>query len=142
MRGKFPFLSVLFLALAGLTATAAAEDCYDDVCVDFSDIGGYYLLTATDADDGSPLEVQMTDIPSSIPPGGGSTPPTDPYSLPDSGKSVPAPNTESSTDTITKEFPSRDGTWIVNITVTYDGDGNVIDVDANVIFVPHENEQQ
>jgi hypothetical protein len=142
MKGKFPLLSVLVLVFGSLGASAVAQDCSNGVCIDYSDVGGYYLLTVTDVDDGSPLEVEMTDIPSSIPPGGGDTPPTEPYSFPDSEKSTPGLQNTTSTDVITQEFPGVEGTWIVNITVTYNANGEVIDVDANVIFIPNENEQK
>lgn len=143
MKSKIPFLCVLLLAFAGLSTTAAAEDCYDDVCVDFSDVGGYYLLSVTDVDDGSPLEVQMTDIPSNTSPGGG-TPPTEPYSAPPARGSVALPNQagDDYSDTITYTFHGTKGRWVVSITLVYNGDGDLVDVDANVIYIPNENEQQ
>ncbi|NBB93703.1 MAG: hypothetical protein GVY32_11100 [Gammaproteobacteria bacterium] len=143
MRRKFPFLSLLVLALVGLSKTAAAEDCYDDVCVDFRDVGGYYLLTVTDVDDGSLLEVQMTDIPSSIPPESGGAPPTQQNS---SGPSDDGPILNGPSDEIARKIiytdHGADGAWIDNITPTYDGGGNLTDVDAEVVYQPHQDERQ
>ncbi len=144
-------LALLVGALAWLPVATEAQDCHDEVCIDFSDVAGYYLVTVTDAVDGSPLEVEMTDIPSDIPPGGGGTPPpTEPYghSGPDSsrtsregyGVSEGEGGQPPPADSYEYAFHGSSGTWIVVITLTYGIDGDLVDVNTNITFIPNEDE--
>lgn len=136
------------LAIGVFSSPVKAQDCYEEVCIQFIDVAGYHLLTVTGASSGQPLEVQMTEVPSSIPPhhvppgDGGWLPPVQPHAAPGfsratgdghgvltDGPQVPPSQTYEYT------FHGPDGYWIVAITLSFDLEGNLAGVSANVTYV-------
>lgn len=142
----FPLLLVVLAVLAIATPSHAENShlyCVNTVCIEFSPQGSNYLLIVTEGDE--VMEVTMTEIPSNLDPvpgsggGGGGGPIVIPHSQ--KGGGVAVQQGGESTDHYTYSFEGPSGTWIVTITLVF-FNGDLVDVNANVTFVPNAGQEK
>lgn len=140
-------LAMLMVPWSSVLADNTHTYCHDEVCIDFSPVGSYHVLTVTDVETSEPWLVQLTGIPSDLqpshsPPGGDTQPPVDPSLNKAGGKETLAHAGPQVPPGKSYEFlfSSSHGVWVVVTTLVFGPDSELVDVNAHVTHLPHQHQ--